>query len=206
MLSVKPKFTFIVSLLPWIALVVALVVLLNAWQRLQVVSASLECFCPSCTQIGDGSFGQMRIDVQGAVKNPGVHTLRSGQRLGDLVASAGGFLKSADQEYVVKEINLAKELKDQDKVYIPFFAERQSLVTDQEQGIVPAPSLSNNQSGQLISINQASAQELQTLSGIGEVKSQAIIDNRPYVSLEELVSKKVLSEGLLASLREHIRL
>lgn len=208
---------FLSYLFPSIALVVGLVILIQAWQQLQGLVGGLECFCPSCEQTavveaGVATLGLIKVDIQGAVKQPGVYELRLGQRLADLVLAAGGFSTAADQEQVIKHLNLAKELKNQDKIYIPFMIEQEQAAggsASSDTGTAGGLSAAGGASGtasSLISVNQASQKELQSLSGIGEVKSQAIIDNRPYANLEELVEKKILSENLFTSLRELITL
>jgi DNA uptake protein ComE-like DNA-binding protein len=119
-------------------------------------------------------------------KKPGL-SIGNWQRIADLVASASGFTQDADPLYLAKNLNLATELKDQDKVYIPFLAEK----NDESEDAANQQEDSSSTNKSLISINQASLNELQTLSGIGVVKAQAIVDQRPYSNLDELVSKKV---------------
>ena len=151
----------------------------------------------------DASLGLIKVDIQGAVKKPGIYQLEIGQRLADLVASAAGFSKEADASYIAKNLNLSLELKDQDKIYIPFFAETSEPNQETEQSSTEnAPTADSKQ----ISINQADSKTLQTLSGIGEARAEAIISNRPYTSLEELVSKKVLSETLFNNLKAQLAL
>lgn len=171
-------------------------------------SETLECFCPSCPDftLADGgiaSLGLIKVDIQGAVKKPGIYQLEIGQRLSDLIALADGFDPDADQAYVAKTLNLATELKNQDKIYIPFFEEAELDNSSNDSGSI-APTDSKN--SDLISINQATSAQLETLSGIGAVKAQAIIDARPYASLEELVSKSVLSENLFNDLKVQLTL
>lgn len=194
--------------IPILLIIVGLILAGLATRKLIASATTLQCFCPSCPGSaleakGDASLGSIKVDIQGAVKKPGIYQLEIGQRLADLVALAGGFIKEADPIYIVKSLNLATELKDQDKVYIPFFEEKQSSNQD-------SPSVTENEKqtaeNSLISINQADLKTLQTLTGIGEVKAQAIVDNRPYSNLDDLVVKKVISENLLNSLRAQISL
>ncbi|KKQ09449.1 MAG: Competence protein ComEA [Candidatus Pacebacteria bacterium GW2011_GWF1_36_5] len=171
-------------------------------------SETLECFCPSCPDftLADGgiaSLGLIKVDIQGAVKKPGIYQLEIGQRLSDLIALADGFDPDADQAYVAKTLNLATELKNQDKIYIPFFEEVEDSSNNDNGNVATSVDL---ESSDLISINQSTATQLKTLSGIGEVKAQAIIDARPYASLEELVSKSVLSENLFNDLKVQLTL
>ena len=126
-----------------------------------------------------------------------------GQRIADLVASASGFVTEADAFYIAKTLNLATELKDQDKIYIPFLEENQSRDSENSSSNTE---ISPQSESKLISVNQANLDTLQTLSGIGAVKAQAIIDNRPYSNLDDLLSKKVLSENLLNNLRAQLSL
>lgn len=48
---------------------------------------------------------------------------------------------------------------------------------------------------ELIDINTASAEELQTLKGVGDVHAKKIIENRPYKGKDELVSKNVIPQA-----------
>lgn len=48
---------------------------------------------------------------------------------------------------------------------------------------------------ELIDLNTASAEELQTLKGIGDAYAKKIIENRPYKGKDELLSKNVIPEA-----------
>jgi DNA uptake protein ComE-like DNA-binding protein len=68
-------------------------------------------------------------------------------------------------------------------------------------------SLGNSQSGaDLISINKASASELMELKGIGEKRASDIIAARPYISLEELLGKKVITQSIFDDIEDLISL
>lgn len=142
--------------------------------------------------------GEMResgifVDVAGEVVKPGVYQLPSGSRIGDALVMAGGLAANANREWVAKQLNLAKELKDQEKVYIP---------ARNESGEVIGASI--NKSGKSININTASAGELDQLVGIGEVRAQAIVANRPYGSIDELMIKAKIPESVYAKIKDSI--
>lgn len=134
--------------------------------------------------------GSIVVDVSGAVVQPGVYQVAVGDRWALAVKLAGGILPQADQEFVGRQLNLAKELEDGAKIYIPFSDEViiSDSVSDHTE-IVPS-----NSSG--ISINTASLEQLDSLPGIGPKRAQDIIDNRPYLELIELVDRDIISETI----------
>jgi len=56
-----------------------------------------------------------------------------------------------------------------------------------------------------INLNTASREELEALPGIGPVKAQAIIDNRPFKSVEDVMKVKGIKEGTFAEIKDRIR-
>ncbi len=140
--------------------------------------------------------GEIVVDVAGAVEKTGVYKLPSGARIGDAIVMAGGLAADADREWVAQTLNLAKEIKDQEKIYIPSIARVDPL---QSEG----STLGLQKSGK-ININTASLGELDQLPGIGEVRAQAIIANRPYGSTEELVSKAKIPQSVYDKIKDSL--
>ena len=136
--------------------------------------------------------GTIWVDLAGAVMRPGVYELPSDSRFKDLLARAGGLAAEADREWVEKNLNLAEKLEDGQKVYIP--SQMESGEVAGEETVV---------SGK-ININTASASELDTLWGIGEVRAKDIIDSRPYSSIDELLTKKVIPSNVFEKIKEKI--
>ncbi len=56
----------------------------------------------------------------------------------------------------------------------------------------------------MTNINTASATDLDKLPQIGKARAKKIIDNRPYKSTDELVSKKVLSQPVFNKIKDKI--
>ena len=63
---------------------------------------------------------EIKVDLAGAVKSPGVYTLKVNSRLGDLLALGGGFVSETSALWVSKNLNLSQSVSDGQKVYIPF--------------------------------------------------------------------------------------
>lgn len=137
------------------------------------------------------------IDVKGAVKKPGVYRLDQDARVQEAIQEAGGFNASANP----KLINLAAKLQDEMVVYVPRKGEKTpelGSLAPQQSTSLPGTTTATTVEGQkLVNLNTADEAELQTLSGVGPAKSQAIIAYRtetgPFQTIEDI--KKVSGFG-----------
>ena len=141
------------------------------------------------------------VDVAGAVEKQGLYKLPSGSRVGDALVMAGGLAAQADREWVSKYINLAEEAKDGGKIYIP----RQSESSDNQnaQGVGDSDGEVAGVTNK-ININTASASELDSLWGVGEARAKTIIENRPYGSVEELLTKAKIPQNVYDSIKAQV--
>jgi competence protein ComEA len=144
------------------------------------------------------------IDVSGAVKKPGVYRIADTARMQDAIVAAGGFSADADLEWTQHSLNLAAKVSDGTKIYIPKMEE--SIPSNRSSegsntGVVAGAATTG-----LISINSASSTELESLPGIGPVSAGKIIDNRPYASLDELLSKKTMGKSVFQKIKTLISL
>ncbi len=122
------------------------------------------------------------VSVDGAVRTPGVYTLPWGARVGDLIDRAGGLVFGAEASLV----NRAEPLDEGSTVFVPY---------------------ARSDSGdERISINSASAAELETISGIGPALSARIIAGRPYASVDALERVSGIGPATLERLRPLVRL
>jgi competence protein ComEA len=71
-----------------------------------------------------------------------------------------------------------------------------------EKSAEPAPSESQS----LISINDSTIEELDQLPGIGQITANKIISNRPYTTIEDLLTKKVVNKGVFEKIKNLIEI
>jgi competence protein ComEA len=134
------------------------------------------------------------IDIGGGVLRAGVYELRVGSRLKDALVMAGGLSEDADRAVFEQSFNMAQILKDGEKIYVPTKLSVASHTDNDSASSV----------GDKISINRASKDSLMTLSGIGESRAIKIVEGRPYKSLEELVSRKIISASIFSDIKNQL--
>ena len=150
-------------------------------------------------QIDTGSTRTVFVNIEGAVKNPGVYELEEGSRINDVVSRAGGFSTEADIRSTAQSINKAQLLTDGLKIYIPSISEGST----QDQGM----QTSTNSSPQtLISINTGTQKELESLPGVGPVTAGKIISGRPYRDIASLIDNNIISESRFNKIQDLISL
>ena len=168
---------------------------------------------------GDASSdaGGIYVYICGSVKNPGVYEVAEGSRIYQVVDLAGGFTKKADTE----SVNLAETVTDGQMVNIPSESETAAAATDSstasDSTATSAGSgtddsyssgTSNTSDSALININTADLTSLMTLSGIGEVKAQAIIDyreeNGAFASTEDIMNVSGIADATYANIKDYI--
>ena len=145
-----------------------------------------------------GGDPELVVEVGGAVVRPGVYRLPPGSRVGDAIAAAGGFGPRVDAAAADRQLNLAAILRDGDEVHVPI------------RGEATAPGGSGGEGGGggvggLIDLNSASAEQLDTLPGIGPATAAKIIaarEEQPFASVDDLRARKVVGEATLEKIRD----
>lgn len=142
------------------------------------------------------------VDIQGAVKFPGVYSLLEGDRLIDAIHAAGGYLADADS----RMLNHAMKLPDEFFIYVPREGEEidfslPSMSFPPEQG-------SGGKDDGKVNINTADVQELMTIPGIGPSKAAAIIQYReehgPFASPETITEVSGIGQKTFEKLESFI--
>lgn len=134
------------------------------------------------------------VEVSGAVESPGVYKFSLESRVEDVLIAAGGVSVDADRGWMEKFLNRAAKISDGQKIYIPREGEEVKSTTSNGN---PDEDATGGVAGDgLININTASQKELESLWGIGPVYAQNIIEQRPYSSIEELLTRKILKRNV----------
>ena len=148
---------------------------------------------------GTSSLDTVVVDVDGAVANPSVVELPAGSRVADAIDAAGGLTSDAD----ISGINRAAVLTDGEKIYIPEEGEEVSTTSSSSSS-----STSSSSSSDLVNINTADADELDTLPGVGPAIAQAIIDDREangaFTSIEDIMRVSGIGEAKFANMKDLI--
>jgi competence protein ComEA len=102
--------------------------------------------------------GEIFVHVAGEVKNPGLYAVRVGSRVEDAIKLAGGMTKSAFEQ----SVNLARMVSDGEQI----------VVLDKSQ------IASGGVASEFISLNNATAEQLESLPGVGPSLASRIIEHR----------------------------
>ncbi|UDY24809.1 helix-hairpin-helix domain-containing protein [Nocardioides sp. Kera G14] len=145
---------------------------------------------------GASAATSVTVDVAGKVRKPGVRTLPAGSRVIDALQAAGGVRQGVD----LTGLNQARVLVDGEQI----------LVDEKATVVPPAGSGADNgaAAGGLVNLNTATAEQLDTLPGVGPVTAQSILDYRTqhggFGSVQELLDVDGIGEATLAKLEPHV--
>lgn len=160
----------------------------------------------------------VRVQVSGAVLEPGIYDVPASCRVEEAIAAAGGLTENADSE----RVNLVRKVRDGMQIRVPV---QKAALTSRTQrknaqaksglgesasgksGSVKAGSGRNNSIMQSVRINSASVSELQQLPGIGPALAQRIIETRSggrFNSVEDLLRVPGIGKAKLAKLRNYV--
>lgn len=142
------------------------------------------------------------VHVVGCVASPGVCALPEGSHLVDAIEAAGGYTEDASTD----ALNLARVLVDGEQIRVYSVAEAEALAATEPSS--SAQSSAGIDASGKVNINYATVDELQTVSGIGEVTAKRIVEDReangPFGSVDELTRVTGIGEKTLAKMRDSL--
>ena len=146
------------------------------------------------------------VHIAGCVKKEGMLELSSNSRIADAIEKAGGLTQDAD----LSDINLAYILEDGMKIYIPNQNERQenNEITENIPNTATMQIQDTNKKQDVININTATQEELDTLPGIGPATAIKIIEYRKekgkFKQKEEIKEVSGIGEAKYEKIKEYI--
>jgi competence protein ComEA len=175
-----------------LSLTAVAVVLLLLATRPQPVEITILPPAPTATPLPTATPAPVTVYVTGAVAQPDtLRSLPAGSRVEDALAAAGGALPEAD----LSRVNLAARLRDGDQIHVP----------PVDAPDLPLPTASG---GDIVNLNAATREELETLPGIGPVTAQAILDYRaahgPFADLAALDNVEGIGPATLQALADRV--
>ncbi|MFE9461210.1 helix-hairpin-helix domain-containing protein [Streptomyces californicus] len=159
---------------------------------------------------GDGASGggQIVVDVSGKVRRPGVRRLPAGSRVADALEAAGGVRAGTD----LTGLNRARVLTDGEQVVVGL--PPGSPLTAAAGGGGPGAGGRTGTAGgggpsAPLSLNTATAEQLEALPGVGPVLAQHMIDyrteNNGFRSVDELRQVNGIGSRRFADLQPLVR-
>ena len=160
----------------------------------------------------------VRVQVSGAVLEPGIYDVPASCRVEEAIAAAGGLTENADSE----RVNLVRKVRDGMQIRVPVqkaarISSTQRKKAQAKSGLGESASgkSASNKAGsgrnssmmQSVRINSASAGELQQLPGIGPALAQRIVETRSrgrFTSAEDLLRVPGIGKAKLAKLRDYV--
>jgi competence protein ComEA len=137
------------------------------------------------------SHNALVVDVAGEVQRPGVYRLRAGARVHEALRRAGGLTAAAD----ASSVNRAAKLADGQQIRVP---ERVVHAAGTSAGPAPGP----------LSLNAATAEQLDELDGVGPATAQKIVDwrsaNGGFSSVDDLAQVPGIGPKRLEALRPQV--
>ena len=160
----------------------------------------------------------VRVQVSGAVLEPGIYDVPANCRVEEAIAAAGGLTENADSE----RVNLVRKVRDGMQIRVPVKKAARTSRTQRKSaqatagysasstkkiGSTRAGAEKNNSAVQIVRINSASVSELQQLPGIGPALAQRIVKTRNsgrFTSAEDLLRVPGIGKAKLAKLRNYV--
>jgi competence protein ComEA len=141
-----------------------------------------------------GGGGDIVVDVAGAVRRPGVYRLPAGARVVDAIERAGGAAGGA----LLEGINRAARLADGQQVMVPRRGPGGSVAT-----------VGGTAEDGPISLGSATAEQLDTIDGIGPVTAAKIVEYRDQhgglASVDQLDQVSGIGPATMESLRARLQ-
>ena len=182
-------------------------------------------------EVNEGNLSYVKVDIKGAVKNPGVYELSDNSIINDVIKKSGGLLKGAS----TKNINLSKKIENEMVIYIAYknefrevtckdnqtreikeesenvsISSKSALVSNYNNIDANNNLLDSESSNEsiLININSATKEELLKIPSIGSSKADLIIAYRlskgKFNTIEDIKNVSGIGDNLFEKIKNYI--
>jgi competence protein ComEA len=139
---------------------------------------------------------EVAVHVAGRVRRPGLVRLPAGSRVQDAIRAAGGVTSGAD----LNAINLARKLTDGEQIRVPAPGDPAP-----PPDAASPPGSSGATPSAPLDLNTATAEQLDTLPGVGEVTAGRIVTYRsahPFTTVDELLEVPGIGQRRFEQLKD----
>ncbi len=143
---------------------------------------------------------EIYVQINGAVKYPGVYKVQEDARVFDVVELAGGMTEDAEPEAV----NQALPVEDGQMI---------TICTQEEWELMQAEEMHTDAAQAddgLVDINTADVAELCTLPGVGQARAESILAYRQehgsFQAVEEIKQVSGIKDGLYTKIKDKIKI
>jgi competence protein ComEA len=149
------------------------------------------------------------VHVIGAVPRPGLYEFAEGARIQDAIDAAGGLLAEANPD----NINLAAKLEDGQQLTIPYTSGQEPATVGSglpgvDLPVATAVGTATGNTAELVNLNTASLEDLDSLPGIGPTTAQKIIDyrttNGPFNQIEDIMNVSGIGPSTFENIQDLI--
>lgn len=192
-----------------VLLFIAVTVGAVAWFSWPGPQPATEALAVAQTQGDDAKTTKLKVSVVGDVADPGIVEVAPGSRVADAIEAAGGLApESATPGY----LNLARKVKDGELIVVEAAAEpdeKPETPDDPDQDpTTDTPDEPQPDPNGPVNINEATAEELATLPGIGPVTAASIVDYREqnggFDSVDQLTEVNGIGPATLDKLADKV--
>ena len=150
----------------------------------------------------ENKISKIKVHITGEVLKQGLIELDEGSRIADAINEAGNITEFAD----LSKVNLAYELSDGQKVYIPSIKDETEEYISESAGesVLEDEDVKDGK----ININTADIDLLQTINGVGESLASKIIDyrkqNGKFKSIEDLKNVSGIGDKKFEDIKDKV--
>lgn len=159
---------------------------------------------PTSQPLAPANESEVVVDVRGGVRDRGVHVLPTGSRVIDAIDAAGGLRPGRSYG----GLNLAEVLSDGQQLIVGQQPGSGDSTQPARAGSANSTNATSPDRAELVNINLATPDQLESLPGVGPVLAERIVawrdDHGRFAAAEDLLDVSGIGDKVLAGLRDSV--